>query len=459
MQETVSARLRLELNRRQGTQVESRIAPFPDWLEQVTPTWNWDWHYQRTIQTALAEITSGQCKRLMLFMPPRHGKSEMTTVRYAAWRLERNPAHRVIIGAYNQTLAEKFSRKCRRIAEPRVALAQDRKAASEWETVAGGGVRAVGVGGGITGMGGDLIVIDDPVKSREEAESEVYREKVWNWYTDDLYSRLEPNGAIVLIMTRWHDDDLAGRILESEQSGQWKVIRLPALAEEDDPLGREIGDPLCPERFDVDALADIQRTMSGYSWESLYQQNPTPKEGSFFVVSKLEIVDAIPANLKACRAWDLAATKAGGDYTAGVKMEAGTDGIFYVSDVARGQWDSDEVRRNLRQTADIDGRRVSVHLPQDPGQAGKDQSQQLIRLLAGYPVKAEPVTGAKDVRAGGFAAQVNAGNVRLLRGDWNKAFIEELRAFPHGKHDDMSDAVSDAFNELAATRKIVWRAA
>ena len=185
---------------------------FDVWLDQVTPTWEWRWRHLVYIRTYLDRVTRGDLKRLMLFVPPRHGKSEQTTIRYPTWRLERDPTLRVIVGAYNQILANKFSRKARRIAVQRLDLSAERVAVEDWETAQGGGFRVVGVGGGITGQGGDLIIIDDPVKNREEANSQAYRDRVWEWYTDDLYTRLEPGGAIILIMTRWHEDDLAGRI-------------------------------------------------------------------------------------------------------------------------------------------------------------------------------------------------------------------------------------------------------
>lgn len=375
----------------------------------------------------------------------------MTTVRYPVWRLCKEPSTRCVIAAYNQTLASKFSRKARRLAETRLSLATDRTAVDDWETLQGGGIRAVGVGGGVTGQGFNLLIIDDPVKSREEAESEVYREKLWDWYTDDLYTRQEPGAAIILIMTRWHAADLAGRILESEQASEWEVIKLPAFAEDADPLGRELHAPLCPERYDTDALNDIRATQSAYTFEALFQQNPTLREGAFFNITKIEIVDAVPAGLRECRAWDLAASSKSGDRTAGVRIGVTPDNVFYVTDCTFGQYDPDTVRRLILQTASLDGRRVKVHIPQDPGQAGKDQAQQLVRMLAGYPVLSESISGDKQTRAFGFAAQVNAGNVKLLKGDWNKVFIEELRQFPTGKYDDIVDAGGDSFNEIATS--------
>lgn len=385
----------------------------------------------------------------MLFVPPRHGKSEMVTVRYPVWRLERDPGLRVIVGAYNQLLANKFSRKSRRIAETRLALSRDRTAIEDWETTAGGGIRAVGVGGGITGQGGQLIVIDDPVKNRAEAESEAYQEAVWDWYTDDLYTRLEPGGAMILIMTRWHEKDLAGRILASEDGPNWTVVRLPAEAEENDPLKRPVGEPLCPARYDGAALASIKTVLGSYSYAALYQQRPGPREGNMFKRAWFEIVPAAPVELDPiCRYWDKAATAGDGDYTAGVKI-GWRDGLYYVLDVVRGQWSAGERERNMRQTAELDGQRVQVEVEQEPGSGGKDSAGASVRNLAGFTVHAEPVTGDKVVRAQPFAAQAEAGNVKIVRGEWNASYLDELSAFPAGGHDDQADASSGAFNKIA----------
>ena len=262
---------------------------FLAWLKQVSPTMTWEWKHQVYIYKRLRRVSEGLCKRLMIFLPPRHGKSELVTVRYSAWRLKQDPTLNIILGSYNQRLANRFSRKIRRVltddaaqlriadcgmriedtesaanaisdssqqnkrrntitpANPQSAIRDPqsndspfpfthRRANSEaeWETSQGGGLRAVGVGGGVTGFGAGLIIIDDPVKSRAEAESPTYRDNIWDWFNDDLYTRLEPEGAIILIQTRWHEDDLAGRLLrESREEGgeHWEVVNLPALAE------------------------------------------------------------------------------------------------------------------------------------------------------------------------------------------------------------------------------------
>ena len=259
-----------EINREQNA--ERRQYDFEFWLEATFPEWSWSWKYQRHLYRRLHDVTTGKCKRLMIFLPPRHGKSELVTVRYTAWRMIVDAKVNVILGSYNQRLANRFSRKVKRIVSTqREEIAEGQKdlpqsgedakeekdgitktqettrnkqtlkkqsltqSVEEWETSGGGGLRAVGVGGGITGFGANLVVVDDPIKSRAEAESETFRENVWDWFNDDLYTRLEPNAAIILIQTRWHEDDLAGRLLREMEDGgeEWEFVKLPALAEGD----------------------------------------------------------------------------------------------------------------------------------------------------------------------------------------------------------------------------------
>jgi predicted phage terminase large subunit-like protein len=391
----------------------------------------------------------------MLFVPPRHGKSEMVTIRYPVWRLEQDPAMRVVVAAYNQTLADKFSRKSRKIARARgIALNDERTAVEDWETQQGGGMRAVGVGGGITGQGGHLVIIDDPVKSREEANSKVYRDKVWDWYTDDLYTRLEPGGAVILIMTRWHEDDLAGRILNSEEGKTWAVISLPAEAGDNDPLGRKPGEPLCPDRFDKEALERIRTVLGTRSYWALYQQAPQPAEGEVFKQDWFSVVDAehLPRKWDAlARYWDKAATAGGGDYTAGVLMgRAGP--LYYILDVQRGRWSTWEREQRIKDTAGRDrekyGPGVIVWQEQEPGSGGADSAQATVRNLAGFSIRTHRPTGSKQVRAEPFSAQAEAGNVKVLRAAWNMAYFDELCAFPNGTNDDQVDGSSGAFNRI-----------
>jgi len=430
---------------------------FGQWLTEASPDLRWDWPYQRLIQSKLDLVTTGEIDRIMFFAPPRHGKTEGITVRYPVYRMERNPRIRVIQAAYNQTLAAKFSRKSRRLARARgIALSEERTAVNDWETAAGGGLRAVGAGAGIAGHGGDLILLDDPVKSREEAESPVYREKVWEWWTDDLWTRREPEAAVILSLTRWHHDDLAGRILNGPDGKRWVVVRLPALAEEKDPLGRKEGEALCPDRFDEEWLKDQQAIMGEYAFEALYQGNPTPRTGNMFPRGKVTSVPAAPVGTRWCRAWDKAGTAGAGKRSAGVKIGKGPDARWYIGHVVLGQWAAAERETVMRTTASGDGVEVEIELEQEPGSGGKESAESSIKGLAGYNVQARPSTGDKVTRAGPFAAQWQAGNVSIVSGSdpavpapWIQKYLEEMELAPFGKYVDQMDASAAGFNRLA----------
>ncbi len=384
-------------------------------------------------------------------------------MRYPIHRLQHDPTLRVIVGAYNQTLANKFSRKARRVAtQVGLSLSKERNAAEDWETDAGGGLRAVGVGSGITGQGGDLILIDDPVKNREEADSPAYQERVWDWYRDDLYTRLEPGGAVVLIQTRWNQADLAGRILDSEDGPNWTVLRLPALAEPGDLLGRRPGEALCPARFDEEALAGIRTVLGPRSFAALYQGDPQPLEGGFIKTAPIEIVDVIPREARRVRYWDLAATaNDDSDWTSGVLMARAGD-LFYIEDVVHGQWSVGARNQQIIETARRDREKFAGEVvtwgPQDPGAAGVEAAEAFVRMLVGYSVKTERVTGSKQVRAEPFAAQCEGGNVKIRRSKFTETVLEQYRLFPAG-HDDIVDASSGAFAKLAGGgRLLLWGA-
>lgn len=443
------------------------MPPFnEEWLHGVSPKFTWNWRHLLLLQTYLRNVAEGKIKKLMIWMPPRHGKSELATIRFPVWWLERDPSQRVIIGAYNQTLANKFSRKIRKIAQERIDIDQERRAVDEWETEAGGGIRAVGVGGGITGMGGNLIVIDDPVKSRKEANSITYRNAAYDWYTDDIYTRREPGGAIIIIQTRWHEDDLCGRILamEEEKLGTdegWTILNLPAICESgDDPLNRQIGEALCPERFNEEQLLDIKRVL-GRGFDALYQQRPVEQEGGFFKRSWFRFVNELPNNpMKWMRYWDKASTP-DGDYTAGVLIaQDKATKLFYIVDVVRAQLYPHARDQLMLKTAYNDRERygnVKIRHEQEPGSSGIDSAKATSALLAGFPVKAIRATGKKIIRAEPFQGQCESGNVLILRSSWNTEYIDELCSFPQGKNDDMVDASSGAFNELVKSRAVIFR--
>lgn len=427
--------------------------PFAEWLPIVTPSYSWDWAYLLYICAKLELVTTGKINRLMIFCPPRHGKTALVTIRYPIWRLEGDPTLRVIVASYNQLLANRFSRQSRRIAQGRIELDRERRAVEEWQTAEGGTYRAVGIGAGITGQGGDLIMIDDPIKSREEAESASYREMVWDWYTNDLWTRREPKATMVLIQTRWHEDDLAGRILASEDGPNWTVVNLPAEAEEDDPLGREVGAALCPERYDLPELNATRIVLGSYGYSALYQQRPTPPGGALIHRDWLPITSTPTVVAWRCRYWDKAAsTTAAAKYTAGVLIAITPQGRVMVENVVRGQWGTNERRQVMLQTAQLDHQRhpfgVVIYIEQEPGSSGLDSVNDEIRLLAGFDVHADRPSGDKDTRLRPFAAQAEAHNVELLQGEWNGAYIDEMAALPTGKYRDQADGTAGAFNRL-----------
>ncbi len=417
----------------------------------------------------LEAVERGEIKRLMVFMPPRHGKSELTSIRFPAWFIGRNPKKQIICASYSSKLSEKFGKSVRNIVAskafhnlfPNVQLAQDSKAKDLWETNERGVFLAAGVGGSMTGYGGHLAVIDDPIKDRQDAESETIRENIWDWYKSVLRTRIMPGGSIILVLTRWHVDDLAGRLInemENESGEPWDIINLPALARENDPLQRTIGEPLWPEAYHLNELENIKKSVGERDWTALYQGQPTLSTGSIFKTNHIQIVDAAPKTAQLIRKWDFAASRDVGkydpDWTVGVKMQRNSDGGYTVLDVIRFRGRPDEVEKAVQAVASQDGRGVKIVIPQDPGQAGVAQAQYYTKMLAGYRVEAIRETGDKATRADPFASQVNMGNVALIRAPWNRAFIEELAAFPDGSHDDQVDAASGAFEQVAIKSRL-----
>lgn len=415
--------------------------------------------HHRLLLGLLDRVSLGEIDRLMVLMPPGSAKSTYASVLFPAWWFVQHPSSSVIAASHTADLAAHFGRQVRALVAEHSAilgyrLATDNRAASRWQTSSRGEYFATGVRGPMAGRRADLVIIDDPIKSFGDAESAMRRERLWDWYRSDLTTRLKPRGRVVLIMTRWHEEDLAGRLLE-RSSAEWKIIRLPALAEGDDPLSRAVGEPLWPEWEDREAL-DRRRSLVGERiWAALYQQSPRPLQGALFKVAHIEVVDTVPRGLlgPTVRAWDLAATVVHGgndpDWTVGVKVLRDPSGRWIVLDIVRLRGSPGEVQQAISQAADVDGRSVVIALPEDPGQAGKAQVAHLARRLAGYNVKASRETGSKTVRATPLAAQVEAGNLALLRAQWNHTLIEELRDFPFGRKDDRVNALARAFHLLS----------
>lgn len=425
------------------------------------------------IASTLERVLRGEINRLMVFAPPQHGKSELVSRRFPPFWLSHRPDDPIILTSYGASLAESHSSDARATVESDlfyelfrgIETRQDSRAKQQWRIARRrGGLLAVGVGGPVTGHGAFLGIIDDPFENWAQAQSLTARNHVWEWWRGTFRTRIWERGAIILVCTRWHEDDLAGRLL-SDQAGAWTVLRLPATAEtqaerdenarmlgqplgEPDPLGRTPGDALCPQRFSAAALADIRRDVGGLVWASEYQGVPRALEGNMFKRPWFKIVNAVPREARRVRYWDKAGTEDAGDYTAGVLMAMDADNQVFIEDVVRGQWRDLARDRVMRQTAEMDGRDIEIAGEQEPGSGGKDSARATTRNLAGFTVHFESVSGSKEVRASPFAAQCEAGNVYLKRAAWNAAYIDELCAFPNASHDDQVDATSGAFSKL-----------
>jgi predicted phage terminase large subunit-like protein len=423
------------------------------------------------IADTLDRVVASELDRVMIFAPPQHGKSELASVRLPAFWLGKHKQEPVIVTSYGASLAQAKSRFARDVVEsaeygelfPNVQVRQDVRARTHWELVGGAQVVAAGAGGPLTGHGAKLGIIDDPFENWEQAQSQLVRDRTWDWWRGTFRTRVWDGGAILLIMTRWHEDDLAGRLL-AQQADRWTVLRLPAIAEtqderdyhskrmnlptgQPDPLGRKPDEPLCPRRFSSEALEQIRADVGSMVWQAEYQAAPTLPEGNRFKRAWFPIVDAVPANVRRVRYWDLAATKDGGARTAGVLLAY--DGkMTYTENVIYGQWSTGERNAIMRQTAELDGPDVEQVFEQEPGSSGVDAAKAIIQLLQGFRVYADRPTGSKDTRLEPYAAQAEAGNTAIKRGAWNGAYIEEMCSIPNGRFRDMGDATSGAYNRL-----------
>jgi predicted phage terminase large subunit-like protein len=392
----------------------------------------------------------------MILMPPGSAKSTYASIVFPAWWFTQHPQSSVIAASHSLSLAKYFSRRIRALVMEKEAylgytIPHGRRAADMWTTSSGGDYLAVGVRGAITGRRADLVIIDDPIRSQADAESRRQREHVWDWYRSDVTTRLKPNGKIVLIMTRWHPDDLGGQLLQ-QAAKDWRIVRLPALAEADDPIGRPIGAALWPEWEDYRALMRKRELVGERSWSALFQQHPVPPGDRLFPVDRITTTPLERDPEAIVRGWDLAATANTGqndpDWTVGIKLSRDRLGRYLILDVVRIRGTPRQVEDLIVRTTQSDGPNVVVSIPEDPGQAGKSQMAYLTRQLAGFRVISSRETGSKATRAMALASQVEAGNVSIIRADWDRTLIDEMRDFPWGRKDDQVDALVRAFTTL-----------
>lgn len=420
---------------------------------------------QRIRQLALGELAHAGYRGMIFTVPPRHGKSFEVSQYTPAWFLGNFPDRNVALASYEADFAATWGQRSREVLERQghlfgVEVDPSSRAASHWRVRQArfrgrpkyGSMVTTGIGGPLTGRGVDLLIVDDPVKNHKEAHSKAKRKAVWDWWTSTAATRLEPGAFILIIMTRWHEDDLAGRLLSEMKAGTgWRFlhVNLAAQALAGDPLGREVGEALWAERYPNKELDAIRTALGSYVWNSLYQGKPTSREGGMFDTDWLPVVQNRPAAIRrAVRYWDLAATEDSGDYTAGLRIELLDNGLYCISDVRRGQLSPGNVEELVQRTAEKDGPGVPIWFEQERGAAGKSLIDGYKRRLRGYKVRGQQETGIKEVRAQPLSAKAEAGGVVLLAGDWNDDFIEEAVVFPHGGNDDQVDAASGGFAKL-----------
>ena len=408
-----------------------------------------DARHIRILSEKLEAVERGDIKRLMVFMPPRHGKSEMVSIRFPAWYLGRNQQAQLIGCSYAESLAYTFSYAIREtissLPYQRLwGLGLDKSGSVRWQLSGKDNKRdsyiAAGVGGGITGEGANVLLIDDPVKNSEEAESQVYRDKIWNWYTTTARTRLQPDGAIVLIMTRWHQDDLAGRLLQAQvdpKADQWEILHLKAIDNDN---------ALWPEQYDIPALDNIRASIGSRAFIALYQGEPTAETGNILNRKWWKYYRQAPSKFETViQSWDCTFKDSQGtDYVVGqVWGVIGAD--KYLLDQVRGRMDFPNTIAAIIA--------LSAKWPQSRAKLIEDKANgsaviaTLKHKIAGLiPIEPE---GGKVVRAQAVSPDVEAGNVWIPEAaSYTTDFVEECAAFPNGSHDDQVDAMTQAINYI-----------
>lgn len=441
--------------------------------------------HHELIAEKLFLVLTGQCPRLLINIPPRYQKTLMGVVFFISFALSWNSRAKFIHLSYSDNLALQNSMQVKDIIQSAqyqrlfaTRIRTDAKAKKAWYTTDGGGVYATAAGGQVTGFGageydpdeyedfnagsevlelpphgiekfGGAIVIDDPLKA-DDAKSDAMREAVNDRFNSTIASRTNSRRTpIIVIMQRLHDNDLTGYLLNGGSGDEWDLLKLAAKTPD--------GKALYPQKHTLEELERREKA-DQYTFAAQYQQEPRLREGNLFKKHYFPIVTSAPRMTKTVRGWDLAATEKKRstdrpDWTATVKMGMGTDGFVYILDFSKFQKTAGKVRTSMKNLASQDGRPVVVRVPQDPGQAGKAQAEDIVKDMAGYTVKTVVPTGDKATRAEPFSVQCEHGNVKLLKGAWNQEFIDDMCAFP--SFDDTTDAAADAFNELTGGKQFV----
>lgn len=408
------------------------------------------------LSDALESIERGELKRLIVLMPPRHGKSELISLRFPCWYLARHPEDYIVQAGYAESIALTHSRQARDIfISPEMirlfpnirhrperpgqeVIIPERQAAHEWGTKQGGSYYAVGIGGGLTGRGFNIGIIDDPVKDEEEAASLTIRDKVWDWYQKVFRTRAEPGAAIIVVMTRWHQGDLVGRLLQQAQedsaSDQWKILHFPAIQD---------GQALWPERYPIEVLKKIRSSIGGRAFESLYQGNPTVAEGQIIKREWWKYFREPPQFERTIQSWDTAfKDKTQNDYSVCTVWGEAQNG-YYLLGVWRERVEFPELKRVAVALYERDIPNVVLVEDKASGQSLIQEIQRNTKI----PVLPFKVDSNKVARANSVTPLIEAGKVFLPENaPWLFDYIEELSAFPNAEHDDQVDSTTQALS-------------
>lgn len=460
---------RRELKRRAARQ---SLAHF---LLYTTPNYLMGWVHKEIcdkLDKFLADVEAKKSPRLIICMPPRSGKSQIVSRAFPAYAFGRNPNITIIATSYSADLSTRFSRDVQRYMDsdsyraafPETRLAQKGEGyarTTELFEVVGyqGAYRSAGVGGGITGLGADILVCDDLVKDRRDANSQTIRDGIWDWYTSTAYTRLSAGGGVIVMATRWHLDDIIGRLIEQQKSGgdEWEIINYPAIAEENEPH-RKVGEALHPERFPIDSLMRIKAAVGSNDWNALYQQHPVPIMGAVFKADWFQYwsEDSLPKHFDSMlMSWDMTFKGTdSSDFVVG-QVWGRKSGAYYLIDQFRGQWSFVEsVQQVINATEKYP--HVMRKLIED-----KANGSAIIDALKDAVSGIVPVTPheSKEARASAVTPLFEARNVYFPppnRFPWVKdSLIPELLNFPVGAHDDMVDSLSMALSHLHQTG--IWK--
>ena len=425
---------------------------------------NFTWQFPKHLQylnSKLLQVASGKIKRLLINMPPQHGKSEFTSKYFPAWYLATHPQNKLILASYETNFAVSWGRKSKEVFDESVAKYygvkrnQNINIQGNWETEQGGSMYCVGVGGGITGRGANIFIIDDPVKNNEQAMSPVYRDKTLDWYQSVASTRLSPESCVIIIMTRWHVDDLAGRLLkQAELDGdKWEVISMPAIAEPNDILGRKVGEALWENRYSKTILEERKRQVGEFWWSAMYQQSPYLKGGKVF--KDPDFYDALPPGGKTVIAVDFAySTKTYADYSVcGVgKMY---DGKVYLMDFWRGQVEATQFASIIKQYQEKYQSPIYAYI------GGTEKGiVDFMRKEHNLNIISRPARNDKFVRAQPVASAWNSGRILLPKENkWVNVLLQEIMSFTgvSDLNDDQVDVLSTIYDCLQTTNKPLWR--